>query len=116
MAAPVGVVAARGLRLQAGARARRPRRTTLAPPLPYSPLQEALGPRQPSGWLSAKARRRGLTRGGVVHAVDCAAAPAGAPMLPLTRALDIAEQPGVRLCSLCGTAPLVLGFGAGLLI
>jgi hypothetical protein len=38
-------------------------------------------------------------------------------VLPLTRALDVAEQPGVRLCSLCGAAaeldPVLKGFDRG---
>lgn len=37
-----------------------------------------------------------------------------APLLPLERALDVAEQPGIRLCSLCGAAqeldPVLRGF------
>ncbi|MFF5859844.1 DUF6233 domain-containing protein [Streptomyces sp. NPDC012751] len=82
-----------------------------------SPVQEALGPRQPVGWVLAKAGGRGPGRGGVVHAVDCEEAPAGAPVLPLDRALDTAEQPGMRLCSLCGAAaeldPVLKGFGEG---
>ncbi|MGW8065885.1 DUF6233 domain-containing protein [Streptomyces ziwulingensis] len=65
----------------------------------------------------AKAGGRGPGRGGVVHAVDCAEAPAGTPVLPLDRALDAAEQPGVRLCSLCGAAaeldPFLTGFDRG---
>ncbi|MGF3135562.1 DUF6233 domain-containing protein [Streptomyces albidoflavus] len=85
---------------------------------PPSPVEEALGPtRRPSGWVLAKAGGRGPARGGVVHAVDCEEAPAGAPVLPLTRALDVAEQPGVRLCSLCGAAaeldPVLRGFEHG---
>lgn len=82
-----------------------------------SPVQEALGPRRPSGWVLAKAGGRGPGRGGVVHAVDCEEVPAGAPVLPLERALDAAEQPGVRLCSLCGAAaeldPVLKGFECG---
>lgn len=82
-----------------------------------SPVQEALGPRRPSGWVLVKAGGRGPGRGGVVHAVDCEEAPAGAPVLPLGRALDAAEQPGVRLCSLCGAAaeldPVLKGFDHG---
>lgn len=39
-------------------------------------------------------------------------------MLPLDRALNAAEQPGVRLCSLCGAAaefdPVLKGFDHGL--
>ncbi|MFI9588321.1 DUF6233 domain-containing protein [Streptomyces sp. NPDC052236] len=81
-----------------------------------SPVQEALGPRRPSGWVLAKAPGRGPGRG-VVHAVDCAEAPAGVPVLTLEKALDAAEHPGVRLCSLCGAAaeldPVLWGFDRG---
>jgi hypothetical protein len=84
---------------------------------PPSPVQEARGPRRPSGWVLAKTGGRGPGRGGVVHAVGCEEAPAGAPVLPLERALDAAEQPGVRLCSLCGAAaeldPVLKGFDHG---
>ncbi|MFB9462754.1 DUF6233 domain-containing protein [Streptomyces cinereospinus] len=80
---------------------------------PSSPVQEALVRRRPSGWVLARAGGRGPGRGGVVHAVDCEEAPAGAPVLPL----DAAEQPGVRLCSLCGAAaepdPVLKGFEHG---
>ncbi|MFD0214666.1 DUF6233 domain-containing protein [Streptomyces hirsutus] len=40
-----------------------------------------------------------------MHAVDCEEVPAGAPVLPLDRALDTAEQPGVRLCARCAAPP-----------
>ncbi|MFD4543611.1 hypothetical protein [Streptomyces bauhiniae] len=67
-------------------------RTTRAHRVPgASPIQEALGPRRPSGWVLAKAGGRGPGRGGVVHAVDCDEAPAGAPVLPPERSLDVAE-------------------------
>ncbi|RPK61644.1 hypothetical protein EES42_31510 [Streptomyces sp. ADI95-17] len=76
-----------------------------------------LGPRRPSGWVLVKAGGRGPGRGGVVHAVDCEEAPAGAPVLPLPRALYAAEHPGIRLCSLCGAAaeldPVLKGFDRG---
>lgn len=53
-----------------------------------------------------------------MHAVDCEKALTGAPVLPLDRALDAAEQPGIRLCSLCGVAaeldPVLKGFDHGL--
>ena len=46
-----------------------------------------------------------LERGrGIIHAVDCQEAPAGVPVLALDKALDGAEHPGTRLCSLCGAA------------
>ncbi|CAL9675121.1 hypothetical protein SUDANB178_07687 (plasmid) [Streptomyces sp. enrichment culture] len=65
----------------------------------------------------AKAGGRGPGRGGVVHAVDCDKAPAGAPVLPLERALDVAQRPGVRLYSWCDTAaeldPVLKGFEHG---
>ncbi|MFF4020710.1 DUF6233 domain-containing protein [Streptomyces sp. NPDC001843] len=37
---------------------------------------------------------------GVVHAVDCEEAPAGAPLPTLDQTLDAAKHPGTRLCSL----------------
>ncbi|WP_442812357.1 DUF6233 domain-containing protein [Streptomyces sp. NBC_01210] len=84
---------------------------------PPSPVRKALGPSRPSGWVLAKAAGRRPSRGGVVHAVDCEEAPAGAPVLPLSRVRDTAEQPGVRLCSLCGAAaeldPVLKGFDHG---
>ncbi|MEU3955223.1 DUF6233 domain-containing protein [Streptomyces achromogenes] len=80
-------------------------------------VEQALGPSRPSGWVMAKAGGRGPGRGGVVHAVDCDEAPAGAQVLTLERALDVAQQPGVRLCSLCGAAqeldPVLKGFEHG---
>lgn len=82
-----------------------------------SVVEQVLEPRRPSGWVMAKAGGRGPGRGGVVHAVDCDEAPAGAPVLTLERALDLAQQPGVRLCSLCGAAaeldPVLKGFDHG---
>ncbi|MFD4413474.1 DUF6233 domain-containing protein [Streptomyces sp. NPDC058476] len=54
---------------------------------------------------------------GVIHAVDCEEAPAGAPKLTLDKALDAAEHPGTRLCSLCSAAaeldPALRGFEHG---
>ncbi|MEU3883065.1 DUF6233 domain-containing protein [Streptomyces californicus] len=80
---------------------------------PPSSVREALGPRRLSGWVLQKASGRGPGRA-VLHAVDCEEAPQGAPLLPLERALDVAEQPGTRLCYLCGTAqeldPVLRGF------
>ncbi|AEY94164.1 hypothetical protein SHJG_p1033 (plasmid) [Streptomyces hygroscopicus subsp. jinggangensis 5008] len=82
-----------------------------------SVVDQVLGPRRPSGWVMAKAGGRGPGRGGVVHALDCDKAPTGAPELTLERALDVAQQPGVRLCSLCGAAaeldPVLKGFDRG---
>ncbi|MGG8407318.1 DUF6233 domain-containing protein [Streptomyces sp. 12297] len=53
---------------------------------------------------------------GTVHAVDCTAAPAGAPVLTLEHALDVLQHPGTRLRSLCGAAaeldPVLKGFAA----
>ncbi|MFI1568337.1 DUF6233 domain-containing protein [Streptomyces sp. NPDC020490] len=79
-----------------------------------STVREVLGPRRPSGWVLQKLDGgRGSGRG-VIHAVDCEEAPAGAPVLSLERALDAAEHPGTRLCSLCGAAaeldPVLKGF------
>ncbi|WP_176572738.1 DUF6233 domain-containing protein [Streptomyces sp. PVA_94-07] len=80
---------------------------------PPSSVRQALGPRRPSGWVLQKAsgRRPGPA---VLHAVDCTEAPQGAPQLSLERALDVAERPGTRLCSLCGAAqeldPVLRGF------
>ncbi|MEU7038803.1 DUF6233 domain-containing protein [Streptomyces sp. NPDC046237] len=80
---------------------------------PPSSVRAVLGPRRPSGWVLQKTGGRGPGRA-VLHAVDCAEAPQGAPLLPLERALDVAEQPGTRLCSLCGAAqeldPVLRGF------
>lgn len=85
--------------------------TTRLPPPPIE--REILGPRRPSGRVLAKTGGRGPDRG-VVHAVDCAEAPASAPVLSWERALDAAEQHGVRLCSLCGAGaeldPVPRGF------
>jgi hypothetical protein len=39
-----------------------------------------------------------------VRGFDCEEAPAGVPVLTVERTLDVAQQPGVRLCSLCGAA------------
>ncbi|MFC8247399.1 DUF6233 domain-containing protein [Streptomyces chartreusis] len=78
--------------------------------LPSPPAErEILGPRRLLGWVLQK-----LERGrGIIHAVDCEEAPAGAPVL----ALDTAEHPGTRLCSLCSAAaeldPVLKGFEHG---
>ncbi|WP_443061124.1 DUF6233 domain-containing protein [Streptomyces sp. NBC_00464] len=72
----------------------------LAPP---SSVREVLGPRRPSGWVLQKSGGRGPS-GAVLHAVDYTEAPQNAALLPLERALDVAERPGTRLCSLCGAA------------
>ncbi|MFG2858105.1 DUF6233 domain-containing protein [Streptomyces mirabilis] len=83
-----------------------------------SAVRELLGPRRPSGWVLQKLDGgRGPGRG-VIHAVDCEEAPDGAPVLSLDKALDVAEHPGTRLCSLCGAAaeldPVLRGFDHGL--
>ncbi|MFQ6147450.1 DUF6233 domain-containing protein [Streptomyces seoulensis] len=89
--------------------------TELLPPAsPTSSVREVLGERRPSGWVLAKVRTgRGPARG-VLHAPDCEEAPEGAPLLRVERALDVAESPGTRLCTLCGCAqeltPLLRGF------
>ncbi|MEU1021300.1 DUF6233 domain-containing protein [Streptomyces sp. NPDC005900] len=40
----------------------------------------------------------------LLHAPDCEEAPLGAPLLGVEQALDVAENPGTRLCALCGCA------------
>jgi len=56
---------------------------------------------------------RGAARG-VLHAADCEEAPQGAPLLDVKQALNVAENPGTQLCTLCGCAqeltPLLSGF------
>jgi hypothetical protein len=86
----------------------------LAPASPASVVREVLGERRPSGWVLAEVREgRGAARG-VLHAPDCEEAPEGAPLLDVHRALDVAENPGTQLCTLCGCAqelrPLLSGF------
>ncbi|MEU6095292.1 DUF6233 domain-containing protein [Streptomyces sp. NPDC047079] len=85
--------------------------TTRLPPPPAE--REILGPRRPSGWV-LQTLERGRR---IIHAVDCEEAPAGAPVLALDKALDAAEHPGTRLCSLCGAAaeldPVLRGFEHG---
>ncbi|MEU3657857.1 DUF6233 domain-containing protein [Streptomyces sp. NPDC032161] len=80
-------------------------------------VEQLLGPQRPSGWVLVKSGGRGGPDRCVVHAVDCAEAPAGAPALTLDRVLDVAQQPGVRLCTLCGAAaglaPVLQGFDRG---
>ncbi|MDQ0577966.1 hypothetical protein QF030_000144 [Streptomyces rishiriensis] len=88
--------------------------TRLPPP---STEQQILGERRPSGWVLQKLNgNRGPGRG-VIHAVDCDEAPTGAPKLTLDQALDAAEHPGTRLCSLCSAAaeldPMLRGFEHG---
>ncbi|MFG3499362.1 DUF6233 domain-containing protein [Streptomyces sp. NPDC047928] len=86
----------------------------LPPPPPTSVVREVLRERRPSGWVLAKVREgRGPARG-VLHAPDCEEAPQGAPLLDLEHALNVAENPGTQLCTLCGCAqeltPLLSGF------
>lgn len=49
--------------------------------------------------------------------MNCTEAPPGAPVLTLDQALDAAQHPGTRLCSLCGAAleldPVLKDFDAG---
>lgn len=83
-------------------------------PLPKSAVREVLGERRPSGWALAKVREgRGPARG-VLHAPDCEEAPEDAPLLDARRAMDAAENPGTRLCTLSGCAqeltPMLRGF------
>lgn len=83
---------------------------------PPTVVEQTLGPRRPSGWVLAKAGGHGPGRG-VVHAVDCKEVPDEAPVLALERALDAAQRPGTRLCSLCAAAaeldPVLKGFDRG---
>ncbi|CAL9319920.1 hypothetical protein SUDANB25_05824 (plasmid) [Streptomyces sp. SudanB25_2051] len=50
----------------------------------------------------------------MLHASDCEEAPQDAPLLGVEQALNVAENPGTRLCTLCGCAqeltPLLRGF------
>ncbi|MFJ7201822.1 MULTISPECIES: DUF6233 domain-containing protein [unclassified Streptomyces] len=83
-------------------------------PAPTSVVREVLGECRPSGWVLAKVREgRGPARG-VLHAPDCEEAPQGAPPLGVEQALNVAEHPGTRLCTLCGCAqeltPMMSGF------
>lgn len=81
---------------------------------PESVVREVLGERRASGWVLAKVREgRGPARG-VLHTPDCEEAPQGAPLLDVEHALNVAENPGTRLCTLCGCAqeltPMLSGF------
>ncbi|WP_437096292.1 DUF6233 domain-containing protein [Streptomyces sp. enrichment culture] len=83
-------------------------------PSRQSVVRKVLGERRPSGWVLAKVREgRGPVRG-VLHAPDCEEAPQGAPLLDVEHALNVAENPGTRLCTLCGCAqeltPMLNGF------
>ncbi|MER7220333.1 MULTISPECIES: DUF6233 domain-containing protein [Streptomyces] len=49
---------------------------------------------------------RGPARG-VLRAPDCEDAPRGALLLDVEHALDIAENPGAWLCTLCGGAAVL---------
>ncbi|MFC9343676.1 DUF6233 domain-containing protein [Streptomyces sp. NPDC057020] len=84
---------------------------------PPSLVEQILGPRRPSGWVLEKLGGRTGRSQAVVHAADCGEAPTNAPRLSLDQALDAAERPGVRLCSICGAAqkldPVLRGFDAG---
>ncbi|MEY2226863.1 DUF6233 domain-containing protein [Streptomyces sp. BF23-19] len=81
-------------------------------PAPDS-VERQLGPRRPPGWVVGPLHRRGPDLA-VIHAVDCPDAPTGMRALTWEQALNLAERPGVRLCSLCGAAhelePLLNGF------
>ncbi|KOV74344.1 hypothetical protein ADL00_02405 [Streptomyces sp. AS58] len=84
------------------------------PTPPKSVVREALGECRPSGWVLAKLREgRGPARG-VLHAPDCEEAPQGAPLLDVEQVLNVAENPGTQLCTLCGCAqemtPILHGF------
>ncbi|MFD9428086.1 MULTISPECIES: DUF6233 domain-containing protein [unclassified Streptomyces] len=81
---------------------------------PKSVVREVLGERRPSGWVLAKVREGRGPAQGVLHAPDCEEAPQGAPLLDVLRALDVAQNPGTQLCTLCGCAqeltPMLRGF------
>ncbi|MET9725509.1 DUF6233 domain-containing protein [Streptomyces zaomyceticus] len=66
-------------------------------------------------WLRPRDHLRPV--GGVVHAADCTEAPPNAFALTLDQALNAAERPGVRLCTLCGASaeldPVLRGFAQG---
>ncbi|MFG3518609.1 DUF6233 domain-containing protein [Streptomyces bobili] len=89
--------------------------------LPPTTGQQILGERRPSGWVLQKLNGGRDAGRGIIHAVDCEEAPDGAPKLILDKALDAAEHPGTRLCSLCSAAaepdPVLRcfehGFGGG---
>nr|WP_207309518.1 hypothetical protein [Streptomyces kasugaensis] len=81
---------------------------------PPSVVREVFGERRPSGRVLAKVREgRGPARG-VPHAPDGEEAPEGAPLLDVQRVLNVAENPGTRLCTLRGCAqeltPMLRGF------
>ncbi|MFF5760009.1 DUF6233 domain-containing protein [Streptomyces longwoodensis] len=86
----------------------------LPPAPPTSTVGEVLGERRPSGWVLAKVREGQGPARSVLHAPDCEKAPEGAPLLDVQRALDVAENPGTQLYTLCGCAqeltPLLNGF------
>jgi hypothetical protein len=88
----------------------------LKPPQ-QSVVHEVLGERRPSGWVLQKLGDGRGPSGGVLHAPDCDEAPQGAPLLNLEHALDLAESPATRLCTLCGCAqeltPILRGFDHG---
>ncbi|MFF9453571.1 DUF6233 domain-containing protein [Streptomyces flaveolus] len=88
--------------------------TELLPPTPTSVVREGLEERRPSGWVLAKVREGRGPAQGVLHAPDCEEAPQGAPLLDVEHALNVAGNPGTRLCMLCECAqeltPMLSGF------
>lgn len=66
--------------------------------------QGARGARWPSGWVPAKVPEGRGPAPGVLHAPDCEEAPEDTPLLDVQRALDVAENPGTQLYTLCGCA------------
>lgn len=88
--------------------------TELLEKAPQSAVREVLGERRPSGWVLQKVRGERGPAQGVLHARDCEEAPKETPLLDWQRALDVAENPATRLCTLCGCAqeltPLLRGF------
>jgi hypothetical protein len=74
---------------------------------------EPFPPAPPKSVVREVREGRGPARG-VLHAPDCEEALPDALLLDLEQALDVAENPGTRLCMLCGCVqeltPLLRGF------
>ncbi|MFE4411797.1 hypothetical protein [Streptomyces sp. NPDC056821] len=73
--------------------------TELLKPSSQSAVREALGERQPSGWVLQKLGGRRGPAGGILHSPDCEEGPQGAWLLDLEHALNTAENPATRLCN-----------------
>ncbi|WP_336621310.1 DUF6233 domain-containing protein [Streptomyces sp. DH10] len=63
---------------------------------------------RPSGWVLAKVREGRGPAPGVLHAPDCEEAPQGALLLDVEHVLNLAEDPGTRLCRAVPPSPLVV--------